>query len=103
MIPLFHVTGCHASLGAALYGGHRLVMMHRWDAAAALDLIEREGCTSAGGVPTIAWQLANAAREAGRPCRPWRASPTAAPRPPATSCGRSARPCPGSCPAPAGA
>jgi len=66
VIPLFHVTGCHASLGAALYGGHRLVMMHRWDAHAALDLIEREGCTSAGGVPTIAWQLATAAREAGR-------------------------------------
>ncbi|MCJ2067545.1 acyl--CoA ligase [Methylobacterium sp. J-030] len=66
VIPLFHVTGCHASLGAALYGGHRLVMMHRWDANAALDLIEREGCTSAGGVPTIAWQLATAAREAGR-------------------------------------
>ena len=67
VIPLFHVTGCHASLGAALYGGHRLVMMHRWDANAALDLIEAEGCTSAGGVPTIAWQLATAAREAGRP------------------------------------
>jgi long-chain acyl-CoA synthetase len=66
VIPLFHVTGCHASLGAALYGGHRLVMMHRWDAQAALDLIEAEGCTSAGGVPTIALQLALAAREAGR-------------------------------------
>jgi len=67
VIPLFHVTGCHASLGAALYGGHRLVMMHRWDAHEALDLIDREGCTGAGGVPTIAWQLATAAREAGRP------------------------------------
>ncbi|SFL26653.1 class I adenylate-forming enzyme family protein [Methylobacterium pseudosasicola] len=67
VIPLFHVTGCHASLGAALYGGHRLVMMHRWDAVEALDLIDREGCTGAGGVPTIAWQLATAAREAGRP------------------------------------
>ncbi len=66
VIPLFHVTGCHASLGAALYGGHRLVMMHRWDAHEALDLIDGEGCTSAGGVPTIAWQLATAAREAGR-------------------------------------
>jgi len=67
VIPLFHVTGCHASLGSALYGGHRLVMMHRWDAHEALDLIDREGCTGAGGVPTIAWQLATAAREAGRP------------------------------------
>ncbi|MHB2207381.1 class I adenylate-forming enzyme family protein [Methylobacterium sp. CM6257] len=66
VIPLFHVTGCHASLGAALYGGHRLVMMHRWDANEALDLIEAEGCTSAGGVPTIAWQLATAAQAAGR-------------------------------------
>ncbi|MDP4003820.1 class I adenylate-forming enzyme family protein [Methylobacterium sp. NEAU K] len=66
VIPLFHVTGCHASLGSALYGGHRLVMMHRWDAREALDLIEAEGCTGAGGVPTIAWQLASAAREAGR-------------------------------------
>jgi len=66
VIPLFHVTGCHASLGSALWGGHRLVMMHRWDPQAALDLIEAEGCTSAGGVPTIAWQLAEAAREAGR-------------------------------------
>jgi long-chain acyl-CoA synthetase len=41
--------------------------MHRWDAHEALDLIDREGCTGAGGVPTIAWQLATAAREAGRP------------------------------------
>ena len=67
VIPLFHVTGCHASLGAALYGGGRLVMMHRWDPDRALDLIEAEGCTGAGGVPTIAWQLAAAAKAANRP------------------------------------
>lgn len=66
-IPLFHVTACHATLGSALFGGHRLVMMHRWDPREALDLVEAEGCTSAGGVPTIAWQLAEAARAAGRP------------------------------------
>lgn len=66
-IPLFHVTACHASLGSALLGGHRLVMMHRWDPQDALDLVEAEGCTTAGGVPTIAWQLAEAARAAGRP------------------------------------
>lgn len=66
-IPLFHVTACHASLGSALFGGHRLVMMHRWDPREALDLVEAEGCTTAGGVPTIAWQLAEAARAAGRP------------------------------------
>ena len=66
-IPLFHVTACHATLGSALFGGHRLVMMHRWDPQEALALVEAEGCTSAGGVPTIAWQLAEAARAAGRP------------------------------------
>ena len=65
VIPLFHVTGCHASLGSALWGGHRLVMMHRWNPQEALALIETEGCTSAGGVPTIAWQLAEAVRERG--------------------------------------
>ena len=66
VIPLFHVTGCHASLASALVGGQRVVMMHRWDAATALDLIEAEGITSAGGVPTIAWQLAAAAKAEGR-------------------------------------
>jgi len=33
------------------------VLMHRWDAENAMRLIERERCTHAGGVPTVAWQL----------------------------------------------
>ncbi|KMO18571.1 class I adenylate-forming enzyme family protein [Methylobacterium platani] len=56
-IPLFHVTGCFATLVTNLYRGGRLVMMRRWDLARAMALIERERCTSAGGVPTIAFQL----------------------------------------------
>ncbi|TGD94636.1 class I adenylate-forming enzyme family protein [Methylobacterium nonmethylotrophicum] len=56
-IPLFHVTGCFATLVTNLYRGGRLVMMRRWDLARAMVLIERERCTSAGGVPTIAFQL----------------------------------------------
>ncbi len=32
-------------------------MMRKWDAELAMQLIERERITSAGGVPTIAWQL----------------------------------------------
>ena len=32
-------------------------MLRRWDAEAAMQLIERERVTSTGGVPTIAWQL----------------------------------------------
>ncbi len=48
----------------------------------ALDLVEAEGCTTAGGVPTIAWQLAEAAHATVAPCRAWTRSPTAAPPPP---------------------
>ncbi|MEA2833676.1 MAG: steroid-24-oyl-CoA synthetase, partial [Methylobacteriaceae bacterium] len=56
-VPFFHTTGCQAILTVALMGGAKLVIMHRWNAEVAMQLIERERCTSAGGVPTIAWQL----------------------------------------------
>ena len=56
-IPFFHTTGLHAILCPTLYGGAKLVLLHRWDAEVAMRLIERERITSAGGVPTIAWQL----------------------------------------------
>jgi long-chain acyl-CoA synthetase len=56
-VPFFHVTGCHAIANVAVAGGAKLVLMHRWNAEVAMQLIERERCTSAGGVPTIAWQL----------------------------------------------
>jgi long-chain acyl-CoA synthetase len=56
-VPFFHVTGCFAVLNASLAGGAKLVMMHKWDVIRAFELIEREKVQSAGGVPTIAWQL----------------------------------------------
>jgi long-chain acyl-CoA synthetase len=56
-VPFFHVTGCQAILCPALYVGTRIVMMRRWDAERAMQLIQRERITGAGGVPTIAWQL----------------------------------------------
>jgi long-chain acyl-CoA synthetase len=56
-IPFFHTTGCHAVLLPSWALGFKLVLMRRWDAEVAMQLIEREKCTSAGGVPTIAWQL----------------------------------------------
>ncbi len=65
-IPLFHVTGCHATLGNALWRGQKLVIMHRWNVREALDLIERERCTSAGGVPSIAWELVARAGDGDR-------------------------------------
>ncbi len=56
-IPLFHTTGCQAIMQGLVAGGGKLVLMHKWDPELAMQLIERELITSAGGVPTIAWQL----------------------------------------------
>ncbi len=57
VVPFFHVTGCQAVMIPSLFAGSIIVLMHRWEPEAAMRLIERERCTSAGGVPTIAWQL----------------------------------------------
>jgi long-chain acyl-CoA synthetase len=56
-VPFFHATGCMAILNPTLATGAKIVMMRRWDAEEGMRLIEREKVTSAGGVPTIAWQL----------------------------------------------
>jgi len=56
-VPFFHVTGCFAVLNPSLFAGAKLVLMYKWEPIRAFELIEREKVTSAGGVPTIAWQL----------------------------------------------
>jgi long-chain acyl-CoA synthetase len=56
-VPFFHATGCHAILNPSLIAGAKLVMQKKFDAGEALKLIEAERITSAGGVPTIAWQI----------------------------------------------
>jgi long-chain acyl-CoA synthetase len=56
-VPLFHATGCHSILVTNLLTGGKLVMMHRWDAGRALELIERERITTFGGVPTMVMQV----------------------------------------------
>ncbi|HEX6241762.1 MAG TPA: class I adenylate-forming enzyme family protein [Polyangiales bacterium] len=56
-VPFFHVTGCNATLLPAVWNGGKVVLMRKWDAELAMQLIERERVTTAGGVPTIAWQL----------------------------------------------
>ena len=57
VIPLFHVTGCSASMIVQIAAGWTAVYMHRWDPVRAMELIERERVNLTGGVPTIAWQL----------------------------------------------
>jgi len=56
-IPFFHATGCHAILCPSLAAGAKIVFFRKWEPEAAMRLIERERVTTAGGVPTIAWQL----------------------------------------------
>jgi long-chain acyl-CoA synthetase len=56
-VPLFHATGCHSILVGNIMSGGKLVMMYRWDAGRALELIEREHINSFGGVPTMVMQV----------------------------------------------
>jgi acyl-CoA synthetase (AMP-forming)/AMP-acid ligase II len=56
-VPFFHATGCHSILVANLVAGNKLVLMHKWDAGRALELIERERVTNFGGVPAMVWQV----------------------------------------------
>lgn len=56
-VPFFHTTGCHAVLIPSLTIGAKIVLQRRFEPKAAMALIERERITSAGGVPTIAWQI----------------------------------------------
>ena len=57
VVPMFHVTGCNASLVPHLNAGGKIVLMRKWDVEKAMQLIEREKVMTTGGVPTIAWQL----------------------------------------------
>ena len=55
--PFFHVTGCHSNLVPAMAKGRKLVLMYKWNAERALELIERERINTTSGVPSMAWQL----------------------------------------------
>ncbi len=57
VVPMFHATGLSANLSPTLNSGGKIVLMRRWEAEQAMQLIEREKISATGGVPTIAWQL----------------------------------------------
>jgi steroid-24-oyl-CoA synthetase len=59
VVPLFHVTGCLATMTLNYATGAKLVLMPvgRFEPDAALRIIEREKITSFGGVPTIMWRI----------------------------------------------
>ncbi len=56
-VPLFHVTGSHAQFLACFIYQRKFVMMYKWDASKALELIAKEKISVFHGVPTMAWEL----------------------------------------------
>ncbi len=56
-VPLFHVTGSHAQFLACFIYQRKFVMMFKWDAQRALELIEEERISVLHGVPTMAWEV----------------------------------------------
>lgn len=64
-LPLFHVGGLQSFLLPFTASGGKVVLMYKWDADEAVELIEREGVTSLAGVPTTVFQLLEAAAAKG--------------------------------------
>lgn len=62
IVPLFHVTGCIPVMLSCFANGLKLVMMRKWDADRALELIERETVTTFVGVPTQSYDLLRSPR-----------------------------------------
>jgi acyl-CoA synthetase (AMP-forming)/AMP-acid ligase II len=56
-VPLFHITGLVPVLLVSIAIGRKLVIMYRWDAGDALQLIEKEKATYFVGVPTMSLEL----------------------------------------------
>jgi long-chain acyl-CoA synthetase len=64
--PLAHVFGQSAALNMTIAAGASVALMPRFDAAAALELIERERVSVFLGVPTMCIALLRASDETGR-------------------------------------
>ncbi|MFC3616537.1 class I adenylate-forming enzyme family protein [Lutimaribacter marinistellae] len=64
--PLFHVTATHPSFLLSIAAGAKVVLMEKWDAEAAIRLIEQEEVTRFVGVPTQSADLRIAAQSAGK-------------------------------------
>jgi len=65
-MPLYHVAGLYMALVPAITLGGSFVNMQQWDAARALELMERERVTCFGGIPTHFVDLVNEPSLAGR-------------------------------------
>lgn len=57
VVPLFHVSGLYTQLLTNLKHGRRLLIMPRWSAAAALELVRSEKVTQLNCAPSMLQQL----------------------------------------------
>jgi acyl-CoA synthetase (AMP-forming)/AMP-acid ligase II len=64
-VPLFHISGLGAGFLAPLLAGSKIVMVRRWSAESAAELIGREQVTMFSGVPTMMWDLVRAGTHRG--------------------------------------
>jgi long-chain acyl-CoA synthetase len=60
VLPLFHSFGSTVNMNAGFSVAATLVLLPRFDAAAAVKLLESENVTFFAGVPTMYWGLLNA-------------------------------------------
>jgi long-chain acyl-CoA synthetase len=67
VLPFSHLFGLTTSLVAPMLAGARVTTMARFNALAAVDLLEREGITEIVGVPAIFAGLLAAIARRGRP------------------------------------
>ncbi len=63
--PLFHVGGLHSFLLPFTASGGKVVLMYKWDADQAVELIDRELLTTVAGVPKTMFELLEAAERKG--------------------------------------
>lgn len=62
VVPLFHISGLGAGFLSPLLAGSKIVLMRRWAADEAMELIEREKVTMFSGVPTMMWDIVQAGK-----------------------------------------
>ena len=58
-VPLFHVTGLVTQFLLSMLAKRKLIIMYKWEAKYALDLIKEHKVTNLSGVPTQSWDLLN--------------------------------------------
>jgi long-chain acyl-CoA synthetase len=56
-VPLFHATGLLSGFLLPIQTAQKVVMMYKWDAAQALELIQREKVTGLASVPAVIQDL----------------------------------------------